>query len=164
MILSIDPGLSTGLAARLDNGHWWTDTVVGSEEAFKYVVGLITNLKPNKVVIEHFSTMQYLSKYGIETIELIGAIKGACAVHNVPLYRQTPLTRKPKEQEATAMLKERKQQLGGSIETKVTGTAAIVIKPGYTDHEVSALAHLLMFERRLELAEGTPARPAPMEL
>lgn len=145
MILSIDPGLSTGLAARLDNGHWWTDTVVGSEEAFKHVVNLITSLKPDKVVIEHFSTMQYLSKYGIETIELIGAVKGACLLNKIPLYRQTPSTRKPKEQEATTMLKERKQQLGGIVE----GSR---VKPGYTDHEVSALAHLLMFELRQGLS------------
>lgn len=144
MILCVDPGLSTGLAARLDSGEFWTDTVRGSEEVFRKIVLMLDEHKPACVVIETFLGIQRMSAYGIETIELIGAIKGQCILRGVPFHRQTPAYRKMAEREATKLLDERSVLLNAANAQAPGGTKLY----GYSDHEVSALAHLLMYERR----------------
>jgi hypothetical protein len=92
--------------------------------------------KPDTVVIEAFIGIQLLSKYGIETLELIGAVRGVCMVNNIPCEKRTPASRKLMEIEAKALLDERRRRMGPTF--------------SYTVHEVSALAHLLSWERVVE--------------
>jgi len=92
------------------------------------------------VVIENFVTMGYMSKYGLETVELVGAVKTIAWQRKLPLVRQAPGVRLPFERQAMALFKARKQTQ-------------------YTDHEVSALSHLLCYEAQAErerrASEGT---------
>lgn len=156
--VSIDPGLSTGLAVRLKNGDFWTDTVRGSEDTFKRIVHMLDSHSPEAVVIETFLGIQRMSAFGIETIELIGAIKGQCVLRNVPIHRQTPAYRKMAEREATAMLDTRMLALNAASAAAPGGTKLF----GYTDHEVSSLAHLLMFERALAKRIGSDSAARAM--
>lgn len=137
MIIAVDPGQHTGVAMRFDNDAWGTvlaDKVPDANERLDMILSLLRDCLEKgtctTVVIENFKTMGYLSKYGIETIELIGAIKGLCYLYAIPIARQDPQHRLPFERQATVLLKERSRTL--NIPT--------------SDHEVSALAHLLRYE------------------
>lgn len=134
MILAVDPGQNTGVAFRLDNGNWFTLTVEKmptADDRFDLTLStLVEQFQKHTctvLVIERFTSMsRYLSKFGIETIELVGAIRAICYVHGVHVALQMPGHRMGMVGEATKLLKERKRP--------------------YTDHEVSALAHLLAYE------------------
>lgn len=149
MHIAVDPGQHTGLALRFDNDAWGTalaDKVPSAADRLDMVLSLIREHieKGNcsAVIVETFRTMGYLSKYGIETIELVGAIKGLCYVYSVPVVRQDPSARAPFEARAKTMLKERSNTLELPM----------------SDHEVSALAHLLRYEynQRTSVAPDQP--------
>jgi hypothetical protein len=134
VIVAVDPGQNTGFAFRFDNGNWGTLTVEKVPDAgdrLDMVLGVLTEQFQQQqcqtLVIEMFKTMsRYVSKYGLETIELVGAVRAVCHMHGIPVVQQMPAQRLYMERDAATLLKER-------------GRA-------YTDHEVSALAHLLAYE------------------
>lgn len=146
MMMAIDPGQNVGMALRFDNGNWGTLTVEkvpSGDERFDMVLSTLIELfnkyKPEGMVVESFKTMsRYVSKYGLETLELIGAIRAIAYLHKVPIVQQMPSQRLFMEHEAKQLLKERANR--------------------YTDHEVSALAHLLAYE--YVAAKTAPARSA----
>lgn len=152
MIIAVDPGQHTGLAFRLDNGEWATlmaDKLPDPDERLAMVLDTIVEYLQRKtttaVVLENFKTMGYLSRFGIETLELVGAVKSLCYVWQVPLVRQDPSHRLYFEKQAKYMLRER---------SKLT-------KLPVSDHEVSALAHLLRYEytRQREALVAQAAQP-----
>lgn len=137
MLIAVDPGQHTGLAFRLDNGEWATlmaDKMPDPDERLHMVLDtLVEQLgkgTTTAVIVENFKTMGYLSKYGIETIELIGAVKTLCYVYRVPIVRHDNSVRVAFEPQAKRMLRERAAKLRLTV----------------SDHEVSALAHLLRYE------------------
>lgn len=140
MLMAVDPGQNTGMAFRFDNGNWGTLTVQkvpDAAERFDMVLSLLLEQldgkhgRVNTLVMESFKTMsRYLSKYGLETIELVGAVRALCYVKDVPVVHQMPAQRLAFEKLAADMLKKRDVM--------------------FTDHEVSALAHLLCYEYRTE--------------
>lgn len=137
MIVAIDPGQNVGLAVRFDNTNWGTLTiekVPDADDRFDLLLATLTEQFDRgpceMVVVESFKTMsRYLSKYGLETIELVGAIRALCWQRGVSVTLQMPIQRKPWENTAAAMVKARKRPA--------------------TDHEVSALSHLLAYEYRV---------------
>lgn len=162
MIIAIDPGQHTGIAVRLDNGEWATlmaDKLPDDTERLNMVLDTLTDLiqrnTTTAIVVENFKTMGYLSKYGIETIELIGAVKAMCFVYDVKLVRQDPSHRDAFTQTSNRMIKDR----------------ARTLKIPMSDHEVSALAHLLCYEYSLTPRDTKrkarlppPTRPPPFNL
>lgn len=138
MILVIDPGLNVGLAYRYDNRQWGTITWAKQDNwdiNTKDIIDEIVAKKPDEVVIESFVGFQMQNAYGIETMEFIGVVRGACLALNIKLTKQTPAQRITRVPTAKLMLEGRKDVL------RAAGT-----KWTYTDHEVSALAHLLTRE------------------
>lgn len=137
MIMAVDPGQNVGMAFRFDNGNWGTLTVQkvpDMDDRLDMCLGtLIEQWKKTpcqRLIVEQFKTMsRYVSKYGLETIELVGAVRAVCYVHNVPVTFQMPAQRLFMEKVAKGLLKERGQL--------------------HTDHEVSALSHLLAYEERV---------------
>lgn len=132
--MAIDPGQNVGMALRFDNGQWGTLTVEkvpSGDERFDMVLSTLLELwekhQPDVLVVESFKTMsRYVSRYGLETLELIGAIRALAYMQKVPIAQQMPNQRAFMEEQARDLLKERARR--------------------YTDHEVSALAHLLAYE------------------
>lgn len=122
------------MAFRLDTEDVACITVANPQYNIKEVCNLILARLPTlrAVIIESFLGIQYRGNHGIDTLELIGAVRGVCAVQNILLVKQAPIERKGKERAALALLEERK----------------IKYKLAYTPHEVSALAHLLTYEAR----------------
>lgn len=147
MHLAVDPGLNTGIAFRFNNQAWGTLTIPNMPDAAERLQLVLDTILErvsdgcDGIVIEAFVTMGYLSKYGIETIELVGALKAVCKIYSVPFAKQMPIQRMSMERTAHDMLKSR----GGR----------------FTDHEVSALAHLLYYERTHNLSPDVPAAPPP---
>lgn len=118
---SIDPGMTTGLAFRL-NGDLHTCVVTDEHEIFDLIEGM------EQVVIERFQTAGRLSAPGLITIELVGSVRGWCYAKGIPLTMQFPVDRYPFMREAQ----------------RAIGT---VIQPSkWAKHEVDALAHLLTWE------------------
>lgn len=138
MLLAIDPGGSSGLAFRLDDEPKSAACITIPGYDIKEVVTMIAQraTQLEVIIIESFLGIQYRGSHGIETLEMIGAVRGVCALLNLPVVKQTPAQRKMQEPKALKILQLRKQ----------------LIKLNYTPHEVSALAHLLTYERRLGLA------------
>ena len=138
MRIALDPGISTGYAARHDNGAWATATLspgaaTDLRDTLQWL--LLDRENVEEVVIETFASRGLISAYGIETIELIGAVRGICSIRNIAVVRQTPTQRLMLEPTATELLRERRRTLGAR----------------YTNHEISALAHLLRREHTLSL-------------
>lgn len=139
--MAIDPGQNVGLALRFDNGNWGTLTVPkvpDGDERFDMVLSTLAEAwdkyHPTGLVVESFKTMsRYVSKYGLETIELVGAIRALAYVHHVPIVQQMPSQRLFMQHQAHDLLKERRAP--------------------FTDHEVSALSHLLAYEYKLQLMQ-----------
>jgi hypothetical protein len=120
-ILAFDPGGSTGVALRLPDGTWETNTLTDPGDIWDFI-----NERPDVVVFEVFSTGGRVDKYMIYTIELVGGIKAVCYALSIRAIAHAPVKRYPFLQQAEALLK---------------GQA-------HTRHEVDALAHLLAFEAR----------------
>lgn len=141
MIMAIDPGQNVGMAFRFDNGNWGTLTVekVPDEDdrldmVLSTLVETWEKYHPTTVVIERFATMsRYVSKYGLETIELVGAVRAVAYVHKITLVQQMPNQRLFMQHQAKELLREAKRR--------------------HTDHEVSALAHLLAHEYKMQLLQ-----------
>lgn len=118
-ILAIDPGVSTGIAAR--NGSNIITAVLKQSEQ---VYDLFTANRPDIVVCEQFGTT-LISKYGLHTVRLIGGIQALCYVYKIVLIQQPPQRRYPYLQEATNLLRATNKK--------------------YLIHEVDATAHLLAY-------------------
>lgn len=148
MLLSVDPGLNVGLAFRFDNGAWGTLTLkpnANTDVNMGEIIHEILLRKDNltAVVIESFLGIQMQSSAGIQTMELIGAVRGVCLLLNIPCIKQTPAQRMMQVPTAKAMLTARRKELKNSV--------------SFTDHEVSALSHLLTYERRVARVLSTMA-------
>lgn len=148
MIISVDPGGSTGMAFRLDDAERSFACITIPGYDIPEVVGQIAKRATivQAVVIESFLGIQYRSAHGIETLELLGAVRGVCALLGIPCIKQAPAQRTAKERIARTMLQER---------TKALGLA-------FTPHEVSALAHLLTFEAAVSKAAGIVTTAPPV--
>lgn len=118
--LAIDPGGTTGIAVRFDDGRVMTCTATSPRELWQF----FQDPKPDKVVFEIFSTGGRVDKYMIYTIELVGGIKALCEGLSIQGYAHPPQARKAFIEQAKAILK---------------GTRHVI-------HEVDALAHLLAHE------------------
>lgn len=136
--MAIDPGASTGVAFLLvDNvgqEHIITMTVPSHDGDVSSVVNLLLENTPEVVILERFISRGMLSKYGLETIELVGAIK--CLEHLGRMRRSTffELIRRTPSQR-TIYIPRAKRAMD---ERKKAGVCK-----SFTDHEVDALAHLL---------------------
>lgn len=122
-ILAIDPGITTGLAWRAPDGSYHTATAKDSfQDVWKELdPGLI-----ELVVYENFSA-QTISKYGLETVRLIGSIQGVCWARGIRTHVQQPQFRR-------AFLDAASKHL-----TTAHGASGFVV------HQTDALAHLMAF-------------------
>jgi len=120
MIISIDPGKTTGIAFKLTDGIYRTIEAETQEDVWGYIYGYPTALKT--VVIEQFVTGGRISKYGLATVELVGGVKALCHHLGIGCVVHTPGMRMAFIHEAKAL--------------KVT----------QGPHELDALAHLLRYE------------------
>lgn len=120
-IIAIDPGGTTGLAFVIDR-QW--NTATADDPA--YIFQLFKQFNFDVVIIERFITNQnYLSKHGINTIEIVGGVKALCIVQDMKLYTHVPIQRMAYVRKANTMLKLKGER--------------------YVDHEADALAHLLFW-------------------
>lgn len=149
-IISIDPGGSSGIAVRLRDGQLITciannicinDDCTAIEtdiDRMTYKCKLCNQKSKPTVLyemltqpgIEHvvFETFQAqtISKYGLHTVRLVGAIEALCWKLNIPYTEHMPMHRKPFMADAEQEL----QRIGLR----------------YVVHEKDALAHLLRWE------------------
>lgn len=119
-VLSIDPGVTTGIALRVDeNGSWITCVCKEWQE----VCDLIKIDSLDQIVIENFAA-ENISKYGLITVRIVGGIQFVSRKYDIPLKIHNPQDRYPFRTQAKLMLEDRK----------------------HTVHEMDALSHLLRWE------------------
>lgn len=139
-VIAIDPGRSIGVAI-----HTGERNIVSSEENITVpdqynthvlhdpheLYSLITLCAPSlkTVVYEDFNTPGLISSDGIYTVRLIGAIECLCWKLGIRTILQFPPERKQFIHVARAMLKDANKK--------------------FEDHELDALAHLLVYEHRV---------------
>lgn len=121
-IISIDPGLTTGVAIRIGD-----DISVLELNPYQAVWKFLKNNIWDQVVCENF-TAQNISSYGIVTVRIVGGIECYCTLNNIPLTIQQNIMRIPYKPRALEML-----------------IAKYGSKPP-RDHRLDALAHLLRWE------------------
>lgn len=122
IIIAIDPGPTqpgtTGVAIRTDDGYM-TCAYFDAKDVYE----LFDTTKYDACIIEFFTTSGRISRHGLGTVELVGAVTALCAMKKIPLYRQAPFYRKPWLAEAK----------------RIAGKGVVI-------HEIDALAHLLSWE------------------
>lgn len=122
-LLSIDPGAKhVGLCVYV-NGQFTTCTIECSIEA---VYNFILEGFWDRIILEGFSTPGLIASFGIQTVELIGAVKALCWLKHIPLTVQYPI--------------ERHGDLVG-VKEMFKG------KRGMTRHEKDAYAHMVTYMR-----------------
>lgn len=128
IILAFDPGGTTGIAIYADYGeHLTVETLTKTaRETPEWLdhFGVV-----DVVIVERFATAGLLSKYGLETIDLVGQIKGWCLARKIQCVVQSPQSRKAWLNDAEFFDKKKR-----------------VI------HEIDALSHLLQY---LETVTGS---------
>lgn len=101
-IMAIDPGMTTGIAARLPDGTYWT----GLAHTLEEVITFLLDIQPDIVIYERFATAGRISQYGLQTVELVGMIRGMAQTlayldgKQIKLIRCTPAQRKMRQFEA----------------------------------------------------------------
>jgi hypothetical protein len=123
-IIALDPGVSTGVAIHAD--EYLTAVIVNVPDLWE----IVDRHQPTVCVIENFSAGGLISKDGQATLRLIGAIEAVCYRLGIPYAIQYPQERYKFIPVARAMLQQ--------------------IKRTPISHEVDALAHLLLYEDRVE--------------
>lgn len=121
MILALDPGLSMGAARRDDDNSIHTTVVKG-----EYYLWLADHIKMADIVVVEQFQADNINKYGLFTVELVGAICALSEEHSVKCYRHAPGFRKAMQQKAHDYLRG--------------------LKKRFVIHEEDALAHLFMYE------------------
>ena len=144
-VFAVDPGITTGMAFynpyaenNNDNATIWTDEAKNDDE----VLGIALEFDPDVVVVERFATSGQISKYGLSTVELVGALYGLsyCMRQNDyargkwEFVRQTPQSRRSFMQDAI-------EHNGPSLHGRSTHKGR---------HERDALAHLLEYVWKAE--------------
>ena len=134
--MALDPGLHSGVAIRWHDGTATSYTIMprdGKADITALYTLVVTVLAQRaELIVERFDTQsRMLSKYGILTIELVGGVTALAWTTGQAVVQQTPSQRLTWEPTAKLLVKE---------------------LPGpHTDHEYSAMAHLLRREHTLKL-------------
>lgn len=119
-IVSIDPGQTSGIAVTVDGQEFSTCTYTTPEEVWR----LVSLPSVDVVIIERFQTSDYLSKYGLLTIEIVGGCKALCYTLGKPICVHMPVQRYSQMDIA-------KQYLVNQGEP-------------FMDHQLDALAHMFV--------------------
>ena len=121
-IIAIDPGQTSGIAISTGDGPHMTLVTRDPKDLWQ----LFSKHLPVVVVYEEFATPGRISKDGLFTVRLIGAIEAICYERGIKTCLQYP--------------RERYQFL--------TASKAILQSTGkkFMEHEMDALAHLLVYE------------------
>lgn len=122
-LIAVDPGITTGMAFHIGS-TLQTCVAVSAVEVLEMLDGA------DLVVVERFQTGGRLSGYGLETIELVGTIKGYCYAKQIECQVVTPQARYVCMAQALSM------------------EGSVITKSAVSKHEVDALAHLLAWETR----------------
>lgn len=121
--IALDPGGTTGVAVRLPDGKFETLTTNTSDELLQFIM----DTRPDEIIYEEFNPIAArVDKYMLYTIRLVGAIKAACYILNIPGHAHIPSNRRRMLDESKRLLRERKRS--------------------FMTHEMDAFAHLLVFE------------------
>lgn len=126
-LVAIDPGITTGYAARIQ-GKLFSCVCFTPEEVLDLIEGAHT------VVYERFATSGRISSYGLETVELVGMITGFCYARKIKTVRATPTMRYTHMNAAALMV----------------GRGKLIEPSKVQQHQIDSLAHLLAFEYRNE--------------
>lgn len=129
LIISFDPGISTGVAIKAHN-EYRTFTTKTNTDLYE----VLTQNDWDYVIVEQYST-QLIGKYGLRTVELVGGIESLCWHDGLKLIKRSPIQRTPFVPRAKKLMRDLK--LGEGLLDEVTR------------HQVAALSHLLGFERAL---------------
>lgn len=122
-LLAIDPGAKHVGLCVYANSKFTTCTIECSIEA---VYNFILQGQWDHIILEGFSTPGLIASPGIQTVELIGAVKALCWLNHIPLTVQYPIERH-----------------GDLVGVK----ALFKGKRGMTRHEKDAYAHMVTFMR-----------------
>lgn len=90
--VAIDPGGTTGVAV-FEDGEIRTKTLP-IKDVILWLDSLFSVAPIAAIAIEKFATAGRLSKYGLETIDLVGQIKGWAFCRDVNVYLYVPQSRK----------------------------------------------------------------------
>lgn len=128
-LLSIDPGLTTGIAVKADNKYQTMELA-----PYQLVWRLVQHTEWDQVICEDFipvdpkTKQPLISSYGTTTVKLVGGIEAICYIRDIPFTLQRNVDRIPFKSQALDLM------------------ISLYGKKHPRDHELDALAHLLRFE------------------
>lgn len=126
-LIAIDPGGTTGIAVKMAAAdHYATSTETSPEKVWQ----LLTACLWDHVIVEKFATGGRISKYGLDTVEIVGGIRALCHTLRFPISLRQPTQRYAWQETAKDYLKSQ-------------GTHHVI-------HEIEALAHLMAWQDKYD--------------
>jgi hypothetical protein len=134
IVLSLDPGGTTGIAWRLPGGVYVTQTCDTPDCLYE----IMCHGKPDVVIVEDFETGGRVNQFSIYTIKLVGAALALAYSLGSEVYLHMPIERR-------AMLRKSRDFL---TQSRGPGQGSGTRNPAWVVHEKDALAHLFTWEYR----------------
>lgn len=128
-ILALDPGGTTGLAIRMEDGSLLTATASTPEEVYDFIGN---ESLYDVVIIENFKA-QTIDKWGLHTVRIVGGVYAICHMQSIKHVLHQPQDRRPFLTDARTLLRGRRVCV----------------------HEIDATAHLLAYEYKVSQQKDT---------
>lgn len=122
-LISIDPGITTGVATEVDD----QPLAVMEVHDYKLVWQMVAKGLWDHVICENF-TATFISKEGVVTVRIVGGIEAICTLQKKPLTIQQNIMRLPFKEQAQNLI------------------VAAYGKKLPREHRMDALAHLLRWK------------------
>lgn len=121
IVFAIDPGITTGLAWKI-HGIYKVAVAKDVRQVWEFIV-----TKPDLVLVEQFQSTQ-ISKYGLRTVELVGAVEALCWHLDIKCIRRVP------------------QHMGIGVAPAVRWLRAEGLP--FLEHDKDALSHIMGYEKQ----------------
>ena len=125
-IIAIDPGGTTGIAVRKEDGEIYLTQLTKPSELWEFLRGYRRVEEQGTIICENFSTAGRISSAGLHTVRLVGGVQAIGWVMGWPVYTPEPAQR--------IMMREKAEE--------------IAPRKHELRHQRDALMHLLAFEFR----------------
>ena len=141
VVVAIDPGITTGVAARLDGPEgrrYSTFNINPIDDLW----GLLMTLHPDLIILEQFAASGRIDENCERTLEACGWVKAYCHVYKVRMVTHTPSYR-------ISFLKLAKEFLRMLAQSQKRDSRYPI-----TDHEFDAMSHIMRWEDNIK--KGDP--------
>lgn len=125
IVMAIDPGIVSGLAWKI-NGEYRVAVATNPTTVWEFIA--LAGTRPDLVLVEQFAAT-HIARFGLRTVELVGATEALCWANKIECVRRTP------------------QHMIPGVANAVRWLTANNKDVKTMEHHKDALAHIMAYER-----------------